>query len=631
MKSFHSGCDRSPQNREMRIVRALVSLALLVSFATSAQTQNGACPQSGVAYEVSLKDRASHMVHITMHYKSSNGSEDFQLPVWNALYQVRDFSQYVSNVRVTDTADQTEPALKVEKSKWRVEGDGECAVLAYDIYENNAGPFDAQLSDEHAFFNWAQLLMYPVGGKSEPVSIKLNDVPEGWVVRDGGVFGNYDPAKEPQRSTEAATYDALVDAPIEIGKFDEFDFTEGGGNYHVVVHADPADAKAQDLSETIRKIVRAETDWMQDRPFTDYTFIYHIPRGPAGGGMEHANSTAIDVSAGRLTENPLSFASVTAHEFFHLWNVKRIRPESLEPIDYTKEQYTRALWFSEGVTSTVAEWILVRAGLLDEKGFLQRLAQQIGALEQRPAKKFQSVEESSLDAWLEKYPYYFSPSRSVNYYNKGQIVGVLLDLEMREHSKGKKCLRELFQYMNATYAKQGRTFPDSLGVETASEAVAGGDFAPFFEKYVAGTAEIPYNEFFQQVGLQLLRQSRRMPDPGFALARTMGKTAAMIGRVEPGGPAQQAGIASGDIVEEFNGKPAQDMMAQIARLNPGDVVRLKLRSGSGVRQVDLTLSVRQLDEYVLADLPNVTAAMRARRAAWIRGEAETQGAAGAGE
>jgi predicted metalloprotease with PDZ domain len=605
---------------KLSCVRLVAVILLVLSGLAAAQNSN--CPANGVAYEVSLKDHTAHVVHVTAYYKSSHTSEEFQLPVWNALYQVRDFSEYVSNVRFTDSADQTEQALKVEKSTWRVDGDGECITLAYDIYANNPGPFDAQLNDGHAFFNWAQILMYSVGARSAPVSVKLKDVPEGWFVRDGGIFGKYDPAKDPEHTAIAPNYDALVDAPIEIGKFDEYDFTEGGGNYHIVVDADPADAKAQQLSDTIDKIVRAETDWMQDRPFTDYTFIYHVRRGPAGGGMEHANSTAIDISAGRLADSPLSFASVTAHEFFHLWNVKRIRPESLEPVDYTKEQYTRALWFSEGVTSTVSEWMLVRAGLLDEQGFLQRLARQIGELEQRPAKRFQSVEESSLDAWLEKYPYYFSPNRSVNYYNKGQIVGVLLDLEMREHSNGQKCLRDLFQYMNTLYAKQGQPFPDSLGVETAAEAVAGGDFSGFFEKYVAGTAQIPYDDFFRQVGLQLKTENIRRPDPGFTLGRPVGKNVPTIGRIQPGGVAEKAGIQPGDTIEEFNGKPVQDVMSQIAAMQPGEIVRLKIRSATGAREVRLTLGVMESNVYALADLANVTEAMRARRAAWIRGEAE---------
>src|SRR6202030_4232133 len=140
---------------------------------------------------------------------------------------------------------------------------------------------------------------------------------------------------------------------------------------------------------------------MGDLPFDNYMFLYHFPHGPAGGGMEHSYSTAIDVHADVLSQSPEALTSITAHEFFHLWNVKRIRPQTLEPVDYTRENYTRALWFSEGVTSTAEGTIELRAGLLDEKQYLYRLGEQITELERRPAHRTQSAEESSLDAWLE--------------------------------------------------------------------------------------------------------------------------------------------------------------------------------------------------------------------------------------
>ncbi len=185
--------------------------------------------------------------------------------------------------------------------------------------------------------------------------------------------------------------------------------------------------------------------------------------------MAHAYSTAIEVNAQVLTDNPLAFADVTAHEFFHLWNVKRIRPQSLEPVDYTKENYTNALWFSEGVTNTVEDYILLRAGLLDENQFLHRLAGQIEELEDRPAHLTQSAEESSLDAWLEKYQQYWAPQRSISYYNKGDLLGVMLDLAVRDASDDKASLREIFQWMNRNYAQMGKFFPDSDGVRQAAD------------------------------------------------------------------------------------------------------------------------------------------------------------------
>jgi predicted metalloprotease with PDZ domain len=258
--------------------------------------------------------------------------------------------------------------------------------------------------------------------------------------------------QEGHRKFSAPSYDALVDAPLEAGTFRRTSFHQDSTDYEVVVDAAPADYDMKRLSMMLSRVTAAEVAWMQDRPFRDYMFIFHFPHGATGGGMEHANSCAIEVDAGRVAADPLDLESVTAHEFFHLWNVKRIRPSSLEPIDYTRENYTRALWFSEGVTDAVADITLLRAGLLSEPEFLQQLARGIRTLELRPAHDWQSAEASSLDAWLEKYPEYGSPERSISYYNKGDLIGVLLDLEMRRVTKGRKSLRDLFQWMNRHYA-----------------------------------------------------------------------------------------------------------------------------------------------------------------------------------
>ena len=223
----------------------------------------------------------------------------------------------------------------------------------------------------------------------------------------------------------------------------------------MIIDADPADYDMEKIVAALHKIVAAATTWMNDRPFDSYMFLYHFPRGPAGGGMEHAYSTAIELNADTMKQSLSALDSVTSHEFFHLWNVKRIRPQALEPVDYTKENYTRALWFSEGVTSTAEGVIQLRAGLLDETQYLDRLGEEITELEARPAHLTQSAEESSLDAWLEGNAYYRRPERSISYYNKGELLGVMLDLAVREASHGRASLREVLQWMNANYAQAG--------------------------------------------------------------------------------------------------------------------------------------------------------------------------------
>jgi predicted metalloprotease with PDZ domain len=357
---------------------------------------------------------------------------------------------------------------------------------------------------------------------------------------------------------------------------------------------------------------------MKDRPYETYTFIYHFPRGPAGGGMEHAYSTAIDHSA-RDLQDLKGLESTSAHEFFHLWNVKRIRPQSLEPIDYSRENYTRALWFSEGVTSTVADLAMVKSGLFTSSDFLQHLAQGITVLQARPAHLTQSVEESSLDAWLEKYPDYRAVDRSISYYNKGELVGMLLDLQMREDSHARYSLRDLFQALNRDYAKQGKFFPDSDGVRDEAQKLTGTDLHSFFDQYVAGTAELPYERLFTTVGLSLKQENRMAADPGFSAARNFSGPL-MIEEVY-GDQARNAGFREGDEVVSVDGSaPGRAFDRQFANSKPGQKVRIGISSRGVRKDVDLTLGERAVNIYVLEESPQATTEQLARRKAWLASE-----------
>ena len=339
--------------------------------------------------------------------------------------------------------------------------------------------------------------------------------------------------------------------------------------------------------------------------------------------MEHAYSTAIEVNAGVMKQTLSGLTSVTAHEFFHLWNVKRIRPQTLEPVDYTKENYTRALWFSEGVTSTAEGLIQLRAGLLDEQQYLDRLGGGITELEVRPAHLTQSAEEASLDAWLEGNAYYRRPERSISYYNKGELLGIMLDLAVREASHGRASLREVMQWMNVNYAQKGRYFDDSNGVREAAEAVSHADLGWFFTKYVAGTEEIPWNVFLRSVGLRVEEIPNAVPDAGFTASRNFDGPMS-VSAVTPGSEAERAGLRAGDIILELLGKPVgQESRQELARVNPGDALTLKVRSHGAEHELKWKVGSRQEILYEVRDLAQVTPEQRARRSAWLRGEAET--------
>ena len=594
--------------------------------ATAVTCNSPTSPQpQATEYFVSLTDPAHHLAHVSIRLPQGSGIRSLDMPVWNALYQVRNFAANLEDVRAQDATGSPAVVLNTKPSEWEITAPAGCVVIGYDVHLDVGGPFGSSLNADHGFFNWAMLLMYSPALRFQPMSIRLLDVPAGWAMRDLHVLGYAEPGKVEQAVGVAHTYDELVDSPVELGTFQQSAFQQDGATYHVVVDGDLAPFNLAKLDQMLEKIVHAEVDWMQDRPFDDYTFLYHFPHGHGAGGMEHAYGTAIDVNADRLRVTLMPVANVTAHEFFHLWNVKRIRPQSLEPIDYQHENDTRALWFSEGVTSTVGDLMLARSGLIDEKEYQQRVADEISELQGRPAHRWQSVEESSLDAWFEGNAFYRSPERSISYYNKGEILGILLDLRIRQLTGGRKSLRDLLQWMNEHYAKQHRFFPDSAGVEQAAETITGQSFDQFFRDYVAGVKEIPYDDFFRFAGLHLVANSYDVATAGFSTTTNLGGQPEVI-EVDPKSDAQRAGVAAGDRVIAINGKPADTSLEdELSRLLPGATVHLELENRRGRREVELRLGAREVQTYELRDLASLTSEQRAHRSAWIHGDDEIRG------
>jgi predicted metalloprotease with PDZ domain len=523
-------------------------------------------------------------------------------------------------VRAKDRSGGELALHEIDKSRWQVQSTENGAIVDYQIYADSPGPFGAQLNDHHAFFNLAEILMYPVDARNAPIQVHFAQVPDGWHIATPLVPSSAEPS-----STEftAPNYDRLVDSPVEIGDFREADFDEAGGHFRVIIDADPADYDMEKIVDSLHKITAAAISWMNDRPFDSYMFLYHFPHGPAGGGMEHAYSTAIDLNAEAMKPTLYVLTTVTAHEFFHLWNVKRIRPQTLEPVDYTKENYTRALWFSEGVTSTAENTIQLRAGLIDEKQYLRHLGEEITDLESRPAHLTQSAEDSSLDAWLEGNAYYRRPERSISYYNKGELLGVMLDLAVRDASRDGASLRDVLQWMNLNYAKQGRFFNDTAGVREAAEAVSHANLREFFAKYVAGTDEIPWNDFFRYVGLKVEPVTNAVPDAGFAASRNFDGPM-LVGAITAGSDAERAGLLVGDTILQLQGQPVgQDSRQELSRLSPGETLTLKVRSRRGnERELKWKIGARQEISYEVKDLDQFTPEQRARRTAWLKGEAQ---------
>lgn len=562
-----------------------------------------------IHYEIDLSDPDRHLVQVTMEVPAGKRIRELQMPVWDSLYQVRDFSQYINWIRAQDRAGHVLPLVLLNTSRWRVDGAAGGVRVTYQMFRDDPDPFGAQFNVHHAFLNLGQLLLYSDDFRHQPVSLRLRHVPSNWKVAT--------PLTQNGDAYVAGNYDQLVDSPIEIGTFEQSEFSASCGKYRVIMDGDNAADVLTRIIPSLQRIVSTASKWMDDCPFQQYMFIYHLNASPGTGGMEHASSTAITVSAKNLTNDLDPLTRVTAHEFFHLWNVKRIRPKSLEPVDYTREMDTPALWFSEGCDSTAADYIRLRAGLLDENRYLDHLGAAINEFENRPAHLTQSAEQSSLDAWLEKYPYFGAPQRSVSYYNKGELLGVLLDLKMREATEDRANLQALFRSMNVRYAKTGKPFDDSTAVRHAAESLTGVDLSSFFSDYVSGVREIPWNTFFARVGLRVASVDATFTDWGFTAVQKFDQPPTVAG-VTSGSAAERAGLQAGDTVKKVNGQTVgRDYQKAIDGVGVGGLLRVLISRDDQEQELRWTLGARRETVYHLEDVPNVTSEQKARRTNWL--------------
>ncbi|MHB8501036.1 MAG: M61 family metallopeptidase [Candidatus Acidiferrales bacterium] len=580
---------------KLRVALAACAVLLICSLQCIPYTFAGGKPRNQpILYEISLEHPEEHLFHVMMKVPDVTGELTVQMPAWNALYQIRDFSSHVQQVEAHAGTERV-PIEKIDKQTWKIRGSGTIRI-DYATYWDEPGPFATQLNGEHAFINPAMILLYVPERTEDKVLLSVGDFPNDWRAASalkldcGPVLGK-------QFCTSVkTTYDAIVDAPVEIGKFKEFNVPGVPADIRAVVDGENWSQKK--IERDLSRICNYELKLMDGAPFEDYVFILHTGKGAGGGGMEHANSTAIGIPSDDY------LAGVAAHEFFHLWNVKRIRPASLEPVDFTKEQYTRALWFAEGVTSTYGAYTLVRSGLWSKERFYDDLGEQISELESRPANHWQSAEQSSLDAWLEKYPIYNGPEYSVSYYTKGQMLGDLLDILIRDRTDNQKSLDDVLRGMNTDFAKQGKTYRDSLDIRLAAEKVAGGSFEEFFRDYVAGAEPLPYQQVLALAGLELHTTEEKRPVLGFSPQREPGGAFTVRG-VDPGSPAQGAGLQLGDVIVSWNGGDVPRFLRRWVReRHPGETLKLRIRRDEKDQELDFKLGVEKEPLYQIGEDPN---------------------------
>lgn len=459
-----------------------------------------------LAYKLSATNTKEHFFDISIQISNNRQSTlDVAIPAWSpGRYVIHNFTRNIQDVVATTANDQSLTIDKLDKQTWRIACQGVSEfTLSYRVFANDLSGTFSQLNEQHGNYNGASIYMYLVDHKDLPIDLKL-ELPKNW----RAICGASDNPEQTQFHFD--NYDLLIDAPMEMGNFELESFDLDGLTYRVAFHNLSTTIDKNRLLQDIKAIVKAETAIFGRPDFKHYTFLIHnVPTLNPTDGMEHLNSTQV------IEDGYENIIATVAHEFFHLWNVKRLRPIELGPWDYSREVYTKSLWISEGLTSYYGDISLARSGIWTIEKYCQEMAREIRTLQNRPGRRSMSLERSSQDTWV-----FLAVPRNyqtnidntvISYYNKGEIVGLMLDLEIRSRTNNRHNLDDVFRDMfdqfylrggKPTYYYKGKGFTPEDFLKSVNR-VSGVDFTTFFQTYVSGTEEIDYNQFLKLIGFQL--------------------------------------------------------------------------------------------------------------------------------
>lgn len=607
----------------MFIKKSILNLVLILTAVM------GAKAQVKIGFEVSFKEPQAHYAEVQMNISGlAKDYVDVKMPVWTpGSYLVREFEKSVEGFTASASG-KTLKVQKVRKNIWRVfSAKANNIKINYRVYAFEISVRTPFIDESHAFLSPTGIFMHPEGMIKSPSTVKI--IPfNTWSKVSTGLT----PVAGQQFTYSAPDFDWLYDSPMEVGNQDTFEFMASGVRHEVAMYGG-GNYDKEKLKVDMAKIVEQATAVYGENPNKYYLFIVHnFNRG--GGGLEHLNSTTLGATrnAYNTAAGYKGFLSLVAHEYHHLWNVKRLRPVALGPFDYDNENYTTNLWVAEGFTSYYENKYILRAGFDDANGFVNGLAAATATVLNTPGAKVQSAASSSYDAWIIGYrPNENSKNNSISYYSKGEVIGILMDLEIINATKGAKSLDDVMKamYLQCKTLKRGYTDAE---FKAMVEKISGISFTNFWEKYVNGVIDAEYVKYFGYAGVNISTENATPDKPVTGAAAQLTNDGLAVTSTTRGSGAWDSGLNVNDVIISLDDVTVSDALSNIklrtpavsleslpivSKKNIGDVLKLKVKRDGIEKEISLTLKANPSVRLKATIDENATASQKAVLKKWM--------------
>lgn len=562
-----------------------------------------------INFEVSFTEPQAHYADVKMTINNINKNDVLvKMPVWApGSYLVREFSKNVESF--TSSTDFE----KVTKNTWKLNTKGKKSVtVSYRVYCFEVSVRTSLIDETHAFLSPTGIFLYVDGKLDQPSTVTV--IPyKSWTKVSTGL----EPVAGKKFTYYAKNFDLLFDSPIEVGNQDVFGFDAVGVKYEVAM-VSGGNYDKERLKKDMTNIIEKETAIFGENPNKHYLFIVHN-YSSGGGGLEHLNSTVLGATRDGYQNEKIykSFLGLVAHEHFHLWNVKRLRPVALGPFNYDKENYTSNLWIAEGFTAYYDNLITERTKVISVDEYLKMIQADINAIDNSQGGKVQSLSDASFDAWIKYYrPNENSGNTTVSYYNKGSLIALMLDLTIIHKSEGKHSLDDAMRFAyNDFYKKKGRGYTDAE-MKLVFEKYVGENLNQFYANYINGTKSLDINKYLNYAGLQLVDRTAITKQP--YLGATISKTnKTEIATVSRNSSAWDRGLNVNDQVLSINGVSTTDLLKDVANLDPNKEAEFLVGRDGKVVKIIVKFKPSTSKNMEIQEVQNATEAQKAVMEKWL--------------